>query len=62
MRPMVRWEEEETDLVTNFFKDVTNPSKRKVTQTCTSFRYLLMLKLKPFNVAHPNQPLTNNIL
>ena len=60
MKQMVRWEEEETDLVTNFFKDVTNPSKRKVTQTSTPFRYLLMLK--PFNVAHPNQPLTNNIL
>lgn len=56
MKQMVRWEEEETDLVTNFFKDVTNPSKRKVTQTST------LLMLKPFNVAHPNQPLTNNIL
>ena len=40
MKPTVRWEEEETDLVTNFFKDVTNPSKRKVIQTSTSFRYL----------------------
>ena len=28
MKQMVRWEEEETDLVTNFFKDVTNPSKQ----------------------------------